>query len=47
MPNEVRNSKFWSLRKTQKILDIGSKLMISVINAFSGEIRMCEAIGEK
>ena len=47
MPNEARNSKFWSLKKTQKKFDIGSKLMISVINAFSGEIRMCEVIGDK
>ena len=40
MPNEVRNSKFLVLEKTQKIFNIGSKLMISVVSAFSGVIRI-------
>ena len=36
MPNEVRNSKFLVLENYKKIFDIGSKLMRSVISAFSG-----------
>ena len=47
MPYEVRNSKFLVLENYKKIFDIGSKLMRSVISAFSGVKRIYEVIGDK
>ena len=47
MPNGVRNSKFLVLEKHKKILNIGSKLMILVVSALPGVIRMYADIGDR